>query len=61
LWRISKGLLSEYDTLGNTGMWKGLATEIGIVILSPYPMLNEVKYSEFNEAYNVTLTYDVND
>eukprot|EP00347_Sterkiella_histriomuscorum_P010295 403376853 len=62
-WYISKGLLTEFDTISNTGWWKGMICEIIINIVAPYPFLYNVKYVEHinNGSFQATIQYDVND
>jgi hypothetical protein len=43
-WNKSRGLLTEYDNLRNTGMWKYLIFELILVVIAPYPYLYDVKY-----------------
>ena len=47
-WNKSRGLLTEYDTLWNTGNWKNLTCELILVTIAPYPFLYDVKYEEYN-------------
>ena len=47
-WTISRRLLTEYDTLWNTGWWKQQIFEQFIVIIAPYPYLYEVTIAEYN-------------
>eukprot|EP00347_Sterkiella_histriomuscorum_P002571 403367638 len=60
-WNTSRGLLSEYDTLWNTGRYKGLILEVLLVVIAPYPGLYDVYYVEYNKQFNTYITYDVND
>ena len=46
-WQISRGLLTEYDNLINTGWWKEMAAEFFINVIAPYPFLYGVKYHEY--------------
>lgn len=46
-WYISRGLLTEFDTITNTGWWKSMIIEIIINIVAPYPFLYDIKFSEF--------------
>lgn len=43
-WYISRGLLSEFDNLKNTGWWKSMLYEWLINVVAPYPFLYGVKY-----------------
>ncbi|CDW76554.1 small-conductance calcium-activated potassium channel protein [Stylonychia lemnae] len=61
LWNKSRGLLTEYDTLWNTGNWQSLGCELFIVIIAPYPFLYDIKYEEYNPQFSTYITYDVND
>lgn len=60
-WNKVRGLLTEYDTLWNTGRYKGLIMETILVMIAPYPYLYDIKYTEYNQQFNVVITYDVND
>ncbi|CDW71264.1 small-conductance calcium-activated potassium channel protein [Stylonychia lemnae] len=62
-WQISRGLLTEFDTISNTGWWKGMIYEMVINSVAPYPFLYRVKYDEYidNGSFKTTVTYDVND
>jgi hypothetical protein len=35
--------------------------EMFIVIISPYPFLDSIKYKEYNKQFDFYITYDVND
>lgn len=62
-WFISRGLLTEYDTIMNTGWWKSMICELAINFVAPYPFLYDVKYSEWveNANFSAVIHYDVND
>ena len=47
-WQISRGLLTEYDTLSNTGWWKSMICEMLVNIIAPYPYLDDICYTEYN-------------
>ena len=60
-WHISRGLLTEFDNIRNTGWWKSMIAEMLINCIAPYPFLYDVKVSEYNEAFDATIVYDIND
>jgi hypothetical protein len=45
-WLISRGLLTEYDNLINTGWWKDMVCEMLVNVIAPYPFLYDIKYKE---------------
>lgn len=60
-WMKSKSLLTNYDTLVNTGRWKEMVAEMGICLLAPYPFLNNIYVSEYYEDWKASVTYQAND
>ena len=50
-WFKARGLLTEYDNLMSTHWYKDLILEELLMILAPYPFLNELNYYEWNDAY----------
>ena len=59
-WYVSRGLLTEFDTLISTGWWKDLTMEILLVMLSPLPSLQYIHYTEWNQDYNTDIVYTFN-
>jgi len=60
-WYVSRGLMSEHDTVFTTGWWKKMFAEILIIMIAPYPFLQTVTYEEYIDQYKVDITYNVND
>jgi len=60
-WALACDHYCTADTLINTGVWKGLAIELIINCTSPYPFLQGIKYSEYVEALDYTVEYEIND
>lgn len=60
-WSTSINKFTRMDTLVNTGLWKYLAFEMLINAIAPNPFLEGVKYTEYVEAYDTTITYEFND
>eukprot|EP00347_Sterkiella_histriomuscorum_P011945 403370495 len=48
-WLHSKKLVTQYDTLKNTGQWKIIVKEIIVCLVMPYPFLNSFVYEELWE------------
>lgn len=46
-WFQSRGLFNEFDNLMSTGWWKQLLIEIALVLIAPYPLLQEYRYEEY--------------
>jgi hypothetical protein len=45
-WLQAKKFITQYDTLGNTGLWKTLLMEIVLNLIMPYPFINDYVYYE---------------
>ncbi|CDW88591.1 small-conductance calcium-activated potassium channel protein [Stylonychia lemnae] len=45
-WLHSKKMVTQYDTLRNTGQWKIIVKEILVCMIMPYPFLNTLTYTE---------------
>lgn len=45
-WLHSKKLVTQYDTLQNTGQWKVIVKEIIVCLIMPFPFINTVNYTE---------------
>jgi hypothetical protein len=45
-WLHSKKLVTQYDTLRNTGQWKIIVKELLVCIIMPLPFINNLTYSE---------------
>jgi hypothetical protein len=45
-WLQAKKFITQYDTLGNTGLWKPLIIEIVLNLIMPYPFINDYTYYE---------------
>lgn len=60
-WFIARGLLTEYDNLISSHWYKDLIVEQLLMLLSPYPYLDKYMYYEWNDAYQVSFAYRVND
>ena len=54
-------MLTEYDTLVNTGLWREMMAEIIISLIAPYPFLYSIKIKEYVKAFDYTITYDLNE
>ncbi len=46
-WLHSKKLITQYDTLRNTGEWKVIVKEVLVCMIMPFPFLNNYIYKEF--------------
>lgn len=60
-WYKARGLLTEYDNLTSTGWYKDLLTEQALVLISPYPFLDQLYWTEYNDQFKVTFSYTWND
>lgn len=60
-WYKARGTYSQFDTLGNTGLYKFLIFEIIINCLSPFPFIWNSTYKEKYTDYDTTVEYRVND
>jgi hypothetical protein len=60
-WYISRGMLTEYDNLRNTGWWKPMIVELIINAIAPYPFLDTITFEEYSAQFDSTITHDVND
>lgn len=54
-------MYTKYDTLTNTGLWKSLIFELIIVLITPYPFFNGIKYKENVKAFDTKIEYEMND
>jgi hypothetical protein len=52
-WYVSRGILSEHDTVISTGWWKKMVAEQILMLVAPYPFLQGVHYHEYIDAYSV--------
>ena len=43
-WYVSRGLMSEHDSVFTTGWWKKMFLEILIIMIAPYPFLQSITY-----------------
>jgi hypothetical protein len=50
-WYVSRGLMTEHDTVLTTGWWKKMSLEIILILVAPYPFLHDVTYSEYIDQY----------
>ncbi len=46
-WYVSRGLMTEHDSVFTTGWWKKMSLEIILVMVAPYPFLQDVTYTEY--------------
>lgn len=60
-WSISVGVYTKMDTMINTGTWKTMILEQLINSIAPSPLLDGVLYTEYVEAVDTTVSYEVND
>ena len=60
-WSTSINKFTRMDTLVNTGLWKYMAFEMLVNAIAPNPFLEGVKYTEYVEAFDTTITYEFND
>ena len=60
-WCKSVGKYTKFDTLSNIGLWKQMLFEMICCLIAPYPFLVGVNYKEYVEAYDYTITYEIND
>ena len=61
-YRKSLGKFDQSDTLYNTGYYKEMMPEILLILLSPYPFLNRIKYTEvISDWDNFEIVYEIND
>ena len=60
-WYKSRSLLTEYDTIRSTGWWKMLALECFLMLMAPYPFLQHLTYSEYNDQFHTTIEYTFNE
>ena len=60
-WSTSINKFTRMDTLVNTGLWKYMAFEMLINAIAPYPFFEGIKYTEYVEAYDTTIQYEIND
>ena len=57
----ARGYYSQYDTLGNTGLYKYLIFEIIINCWTPFPFIWDETYEESYSDYSTRVDYRVND
>jgi hypothetical protein len=60
-WFVARGLHTEFDDLLSTGWWKSLTLEVVLLLISPYPYLNNVYYREYLDQYGIWIEYKLND
>jgi potassium intermediate/small conductance calcium-activated channel subfamily N protein 2 len=60
-WFKAKGTLSEYDSLVSTSWYQSLIKEQLLVIISPFPYLDELRYYEYNDMFKATISYSANE
>jgi len=60
-WSKTVKMYTQLDTLVNTGIWKLTVLEIMVCIIAPMPFLDGIKYYEYVEAFETTISYEVND
>ena len=60
-WFVARGLHTEFDDLLSTGWWKSLTVEVLLLLLSPYPYLNNFYYREYLDQYGIWIEYKLND
>ena len=60
-WSTSINKFTRMDTLLNTGLWKYMVLEMLVNAIAPNPFLEGVKYTEYVEAFDTTISYEFND
>lgn len=60
-WFKSRGLLTEFDTLNSTGWYKQMLIEQALMIIAPYPYLDEFRWNEYNDMFKAWFYYTVNE
>lgn len=60
-WFISRGLLTEHETLQSTGWYKNLSYEILMVIIAPLPYLEDYRYHEYVDMFDANISYTYNE
>jgi hypothetical protein len=60
-WLKARGQLSEFDSLRSTGQWKTLIIEYLLILMGPFPHMQDLKTYEYIDAYKITIQYRVND
>ena len=60
-WQRTKNYIIETDNLWNTGLYKEMCKEIGMVIITPYPFFTGLTYNEYHMYENKSDTFQVND
>lgn len=60
-WYVSRNLISEHDTLLTTGWWKKMIFEMLLMLLAPYPFMQDIEYTEYVDAYDTYINYQLND
>lgn len=60
-WAKTVEKYTKYDGFINTGLWKEVLIEILINLISPMPFFNGIKYTEYVEAFDTYISYEVNE
>ena len=60
-WKKSRNILTHADTIINTGMWKGLGSEMLICLIAPYPFFEHITVYEHYEDFKLTIKFNMND
>ena len=50
-----------FDNLINTGLWRYIVLEVLINVIAPLPFFDGLLYTEYVDAYDVTIKYELND
>lgn len=59
-WNRSTNQLTKYDNLVNTGWWKLISIEIIICILTPYPFLKGITFTQYYPDLQTNAVYEIN-
>lgn len=59
-WYVTMNQLTEYDTVISTGWWQEMVFEQLLCLIAPYPFFKGIIYSERNNDWNITITYELN-
>jgi hypothetical protein len=54
-------MLTCYDDINNTGMWKNMVAEFLAASVAPYSFLYGWKFKEYVKEYDTEIEYEVND
>ncbi len=60
-WAKSIEKYSNYETLISTGYYKTMLLEFAMLMICPYDFLRGYKWTDYNHAFDFTITYEVND